>query len=72
MSSRARKKLAKQTDILSDLAKDLEEDEGSLGDITFSKKKGKNLNSFDVVKPSRISWNESDQFWIIFRSIPKL
>ena len=50
MSSRARKKLAKQSDILSELAKNIDEDEGEIVGNTLSNKKGKNLNTFDVVR----------------------
>ena len=49
MSSRARKKLAKQNDILTELSKNEEEDEFSSEERLFSKKKGKSLNQFTLV-----------------------
>ena len=53
MSSRARKKLAKQNDILTELSKNEDEDELLSEECSFSKKKGKSLNQFTLV----ISYN---------------
>ena len=50
MSSRARKKFAKQNDILSELGKSSDEDDEGVASLPSSKKKGKSLNSFDVVR----------------------
>ena len=49
MSSRARKILAKKNDILKELAENVDDEEGDIVEITFSKKKGNNRNTYDVV-----------------------
>ena len=50
MSSRARKKLAKQNDILRDLATKSDEDDDEVITVASSKSKGKTLNAFDLVR----------------------
>ena len=57
MSSRARKKFAKQNDILNELAQKLDEEDEEIEETAFSKKKGKNVNAFDLVRSASVEFN---------------